>query len=87
VTKIVGRITRMWQEGDSRARFEASVADTPDACTALGLIDKRDGREPYVRGVSIRAASLWALGPPADATALSQREHIVDQAATTVHFT
>ncbi len=61
VTKIVGRITRLWQEADGRARFEASVADTPEARTVLGLIDNRDGQEPYVRGVSIRGA--WIGNP------------------------
>jgi hypothetical protein len=54
VTEIVGRITKLWQESDGRARYEAVVADTPPARNVLALIDNREGQTPYLRGVSIR---------------------------------
>jgi hypothetical protein len=54
VTEIVGRITKVWQETDGRARFTADIARTPEGQTVATLIDTRKGDGPYLTGVSIR---------------------------------
>jgi hypothetical protein len=59
VTEIVGRITKMWQEADGRARFEAQMPDTETAREVLKLIDNRN-ESPYLTGVSVRGD--W-IGP------------------------
>jgi hypothetical protein len=57
VTEIVGRVTKIWQEADGRARFTAAIADTHEGRTVAALVDNRDGR-PYLRNVSIRGSWL-----------------------------
>jgi hypothetical protein len=57
VTEIVGRVTKIWQEADGRARFTAAIADTHEGRTVAALVDNRSGR-PYLRNVSIRGSWL-----------------------------
>jgi len=56
-TRIVGRITRINQEADGSASYEAEIADTSHGRDILGLVS---GDSPALKGVSIRGA--W-VGP------------------------
>jgi hypothetical protein len=56
-TRIVGRITRIAQEADGSASYEAEITDTGHGRDILSLVS---GNAPALKGVSIRGA--W-VGP------------------------
>jgi hypothetical protein len=72
-TRIVGRVTELWQDDDGAARFRAVFADTDEARTIEQLVLPGDDAPPFLRGVSIRGYFLGEMrrvlapdGAPAD---------------------
>lgn len=57
-THIVGQVTRIWQEPDGAAKFEAAIDDTGHGRTIASLADPKGRTKPTLRGVSIRGAWL-----------------------------
>ena len=51
--RIVGRVSKIWQDSDGAARFEADLADTSAGRDVLALTA---GEAPFLRNVSIRGA-------------------------------
>jgi hypothetical protein len=61
-SRIVGRVTHMWQDPDTgAARYRAQIADTSHGRDIAALVDDSDGSPQFLRGVSIRGA--WASQP------------------------
>ena len=59
-THLVGRITRLAKDRDSKVRFAADVADTAHGQDIAALTATEDGQPAYLDGVSIRGR--W-IGP------------------------
>lgn len=58
-THLVGQLTRIWQESDGSAKFEAVLDDTDHAHAIKTLATpSAPGRKPTLKGVSIRGAWL-----------------------------
>jgi|SRR5579872_5468423 len=55
VTDIAGGLTRIWQDEDGTARYEAAVADTKAGRDIAALADPGpDGKQAILRGLSIK---------------------------------
>ena len=65
-TRIVGRVTRIWQDDTGAARYEGEIADAGHGPTIAGLLPTSEtDTSAALRGVSIRGR--WAA-PPRKAT-------------------
>ncbi|MBS2548396.1 hypothetical protein KGQ19_16135 [Catenulispora sp. NL8] len=65
-TRIVGRVTRLWQDETGAARYEGEIADAGHGPTIAGLLPTSESdTTAALRGVSIRGR--WA-SPPRKAT-------------------
>lgn len=61
-TRVVGRVTKMWQDPDTgAARYTADIADTSHGRDIAALVDDSDGNPQFLRGVSIRGS--WVGSP------------------------
>lgn len=61
-TRIVGRVTRIWQDEDGAARYEGEIADAGHGPTIAGLLPTSESdTSAALRGVSIRGR--WASPP------------------------
>ncbi|MFD0639597.1 hypothetical protein ACFQ9X_56410 [Catenulispora yoronensis] len=66
-TRIVGRVTRLWQDETGAARYEGEISDAGHGPTIAGLLPKSEtDTSASLRGVSIRGR--WAA-PPRKTTA------------------
>ena len=66
-TRIVGRVTRIWQDDTGAARYEGEIADAGHGPTIAGLLPTSENdTSAALRGVSIRGR--WA-SPPRRTTA------------------
>lgn len=61
-TRIVGRVTRIWQDENGAARYEGEIADAGHGPTIAGLLPTSENdTSAALRGVSIRGR--WASPP------------------------
>ena len=66
-TRIVGRVTRIWQDETGAARYEGEIADAGHGPTIAGLLPTSESdTSAALRGVSIRGR--WAAPPRKAAT-------------------
>jgi uncharacterized protein DUF6582 len=75
-TRVVGGLTRIWQEDDGRARYEGAIADTSHGRDIAALVDDSDGQPAFLRGVSIRGR--WLGQPRASLSEDGQRVETAD---------